>query len=1207
MNALARFFDSQFASAMTGALLHTLWQGLVIGLILYAALRTIPAAQSRRRYRLGIAALLAVVVCWLGTFSILRYEPQRPGIDVSRVGSPAAPAPAAPRPSTAPDHTRAAATEPVPERAPVEAKQPEPAVTSEAAVQKAARPAPPDERVDLHPWLMGAWLIGVVVMTGRLFSAMAGAAKLKRCAEDITDPALLELLAELCREMRIRRPVRLAACRALAHPGVVGFFTPLLLVPVSILSEVPAADLRVILAHELAHIRRMDYLVNFGQMVVEAVLFFNPAVWWISRQIRVEREACCDQAGVAAAGRPVQYAQVLCEHLARAAGLHRANRTAALAGFAGEEDMMADRVARIVRPGHKPRMRIGSIKLALCLLIAAGALLGLGKAADLTVEVAARILTPAERVERLQEIAKDYSAEGGTYTEEDKFTLAGTISTHDGAPLPKYPSVYIMAYGGRSSHSVHFDIREDGSFQHTVPARPNVFLGVEAEGYAPFYTEEYHPEPNEVIDDLRIVLTEGFVGRLQVIDPQDRPIAGAEVLKQYFYRTDGGWGSYGHSDTITTDAAGMAEFPFSIERPVKVNVRADGYQPADSVELTLRPGVIEAIQLEPGLRASGLVVDPATGEPIAGAVLRLAYKERPGHGWHYGTDSGKIEATSDAEGRFTLSTLAEQFTYSYVVEAEGYNRAPLVGVREGAHDLVVEMGPVREIRGRIVGDLSKLGTSYFSEFGEARPVIRYNSRFNHRSTEVEYQGMSENEAVAVEIAYGVGTFTIRNILGDQLTIQPQGTGKSVNVRIGEETIQEVTIDLDATSPVANRPTREVVLTFQPPPGYPAVEGKVKVWYMTDEVEQSDHRAWSGLEMEVVDGVGRVDFPADAYLRLADTQDIRGFWIEPDPWDRRPGNFVAAAEEPYRRTITAEPAGSIYGQILGADGELHKYAELKLLIVERSERYKDIQHFHPIASRMQFAYPGATSETGRFHTRSLALGGTYAVAAMDQQTWMVSEPIALTDDEPMREVTLQAGELKAVSGRVLLPDGSPAQGAEVTLDIGVRFSDEPEGRYSTNVTEPVLDGSGTFAFDRLNTQEPLRYKVNIKPPVGYQPHYEQVEPGRDYTIRLQRGYTLRGRLIDAETGWPIPDAQVSAEALTSIGDFQRVRSSDGVTDEDGRFVFTSLNDERYRLFVPGLDFDSLAAREVVGGQDDPVELRGTLQSWSGLKPRRPDGL
>ena len=82
-------------------------------------------------------------------------------------------------------------------------------------------------------------------------------------------------------------------------------------VPVSLLTELPPQAIRAILWHELAHIRRHDYLLNLIQMLVESVLFFNPAIWWVSRQIRIEREACCDALAVRRTGEPIVYSQAL--------------------------------------------------------------------------------------------------------------------------------------------------------------------------------------------------------------------------------------------------------------------------------------------------------------------------------------------------------------------------------------------------------------------------------------------------------------------------------------------------------------------------------------------------------------------------------------------------------------------------------------------------------------------------------------------------------------------------------------------------------------------------------------------------------------------------------------------------------------------------------------------------------------------------------
>ena len=105
--------------------------------------------------------------------------------------------------------------------------------------------------------------------------------------------------------------------------------------------------------HELAHIRRGDYLVNLCQLLAESLLFFNPAVWWISRQIRQEREACCDAMAIALAGEPLQYARRTLAQAARAA-------LAAAPAFGDRLNPsgLKDRVQRLLVPGYRPALRL---------------------------------------------------------------------------------------------------------------------------------------------------------------------------------------------------------------------------------------------------------------------------------------------------------------------------------------------------------------------------------------------------------------------------------------------------------------------------------------------------------------------------------------------------------------------------------------------------------------------------------------------------------------------------------------------------------------------------------------------------------------------------------------------------------------------------------------------------------------------------------
>jgi len=166
-------------------------------------------------------------------------------------------------------------------------------------------------------------------------------------------------------------------------------------------------------------------------MLVEAIFFFNPAVWWISRQIRLEREVCCDVAGIEATGRRVQYAQILFDQLCRNSQSAQSVTTAAITGFSdGNGSLSSERVRRIIDPRHKPQMRIGRAKLALLIGIAGVAIIGIWKTADVTVRVATKILTPQERVGKIAEIEKKYAPD---YDGPATIEISGKVSTFDGS------------------------------------------------------------------------------------------------------------------------------------------------------------------------------------------------------------------------------------------------------------------------------------------------------------------------------------------------------------------------------------------------------------------------------------------------------------------------------------------------------------------------------------------------------------------------------------------------------------------------------------------------------------------------------------------------------------------------------------------------------------------------------------------------------
>lgn len=221
------------------------------------------------------------------------------------------------------------------------------------------------------PWLVTLWLAGAVLLSLRLLGGWAWARRLTRVGMRAPSQALQATLERLRAVMRVSREVRLLESVMVQVPAVVGWLRPVLLVPVSAATGLTPQQLEVLLAHELAHIRRHDYGVNLLQCVVETLLFYHPAVWWVSRQVREEREDCCDDAAVAVCADPRAYASALLElETLRAGGLGLA--TAASGGSLLRRVRRLLNVGPLHSDGGRPWLA-GAIVVAVLVILAGGA------------------------------------------------------------------------------------------------------------------------------------------------------------------------------------------------------------------------------------------------------------------------------------------------------------------------------------------------------------------------------------------------------------------------------------------------------------------------------------------------------------------------------------------------------------------------------------------------------------------------------------------------------------------------------------------------------------------------------------------------------------------------------------------------------------------------------------------------------------------
>jgi TonB family protein len=282
-------------AAIGAALLHFLWQGAASGL-LYFLLRPL-CTSARARYRLGLCLMAVLAFCPVLTLVWLW--------------------PAADSAATAGDFGSIAAV--------------------------AVQGLPRWQLRAFMPWLVALWLCGVLVMAARSLWQWRNLQRLVRSAGS-AGAVWESRLARLCERFGIVRPVRLLSSARVLTPMLVGWIKPAILLPASLLSGFPPQQVELIIAHELGHIRRWDYLANLAQVVIETVLFYHPVVHWISRDVRNAREECCDDLVLqVASGNALAYARALAglEELRHDSGF----AAPALAAGGGE---LLTRIRRIV-------------------------------------------------------------------------------------------------------------------------------------------------------------------------------------------------------------------------------------------------------------------------------------------------------------------------------------------------------------------------------------------------------------------------------------------------------------------------------------------------------------------------------------------------------------------------------------------------------------------------------------------------------------------------------------------------------------------------------------------------------------------------------------------------------------------------------------------------------------------------------------------
>jgi beta-lactamase regulating signal transducer with metallopeptidase domain len=325
MNIVTDVLGSSLIERLGWVLLHSIWQVALIAAVFTIAIRAMAHLSANARYAVGCVALLLMIAVPLITFFLVTTPIHDESVvHVAATGSV---------PDDSHDSADAIVSNPIWEK-PESAIAPnrispmvgpsdnarmsemdyplaEDIKPAEAA-RPAAQPISFVQRTrSVLPLAVTCWLAGAIILMFRPALGLFATQRMRRVGVQPVSRSVLGLAERLGTQIGLKRSVQVVRSTVVSVPAAIGVLRPMILLPVSVVSGLTPDQLASVIAHELAHIRRHDFLVNAMQTVVEAFLFYHPLAWRVSRRVRQEREYCCDDEAVAACGNLTNYAQAL--------------------------------------------------------------------------------------------------------------------------------------------------------------------------------------------------------------------------------------------------------------------------------------------------------------------------------------------------------------------------------------------------------------------------------------------------------------------------------------------------------------------------------------------------------------------------------------------------------------------------------------------------------------------------------------------------------------------------------------------------------------------------------------------------------------------------------------------------------------------------------------------------------------------------------
>lgn len=1272
------------SAVVVEALLHSLWISSAIGLVVWVALRQLSVKHSNLRYGIALSGLLLTVV---GTFAAassvhrLRSQPvadqslseqsladqswtelpqsvgTQAGVSHGNSDSEAVLANYAVTSLPPSSHSNAIVSTPTPLNT-------GPANETAPARQGSSPSATAWPWQEISRWLLMIWIIGVALMVLRTLNALLGLRQLQRVSDVGDGVQLIELQAmahQLCERMQLRRLVTLVMNANTMHPAVLGFFKPVILIPPAMMTGIPPEHWQLILAHELAHIRRFDAIVNLMQMLIESALFFNPAVWWMSRQVRIEREACCDAVAAKVTGQSLEFARMLL-NVASGDWRHNANQPSsanerppamqpsmALAMSLADETQpgsVRDRVTRLADPDRKSAPRFTKAGLAVAFLALIGTAFALQRGTDFAVQKVADLMTPAERVETLARLQAEQSgvfvksgtADGAAATEEADssvnnseapkamFEVKIIVRTLDGEPVPKglrLTSTYHARRNSTSSYShsgsVTSGIDEGMPVYETSVKLPQCefVIGGSAPGYAAFAMAPRTIYEAADAAAIEITLTKGFDAKVVVQNEDGQPISGATLTGGALVKLDGA--STGtNSLREVVDADGAVQLNHCGEVLYALQVRAAGYQ-HESFEVHVQPDAPTVLTLKKARPTVLKIVDDETGEPVGGAVcveqLRQTRslrslnndqsmwstdpRDRPRKEW-------VVLSESDSAGMMSVDQMRDDMEYIVGIAAEGYGTFGISNLEAGMPEREVRLHKPITVSGKITGDLTQLRKDRSSP---DRFTLRYRNPLGGEETGTS--GFLSTTADAD------GRFVINDVVRGVVEFDLPGSDSRQRIAV-TDSMDDVELQIAVPQPtpqpdIANVPMRDVVLRLTGVNKTAAARGFLHVsWHGAEP-----GAIQPGKDVAFVDNQIKLSVPVGVPLRY-EAHGMVGYFVElkGQSVNIEPGSGALVID------IHAEPAGAVHGKLIGADGQpaASGFINVYPASVSWLESWK---------GDARLLNPSSQSGASKFF-RSLPFGGTYVVFGRMTNTdglqWAVSEPFTIDGAHPVKQLDLQLQAGTPVTIRLQGQDGSPITAADVEFTIRMKC-DGITGTSSFSLNAST-DSDGLAHFASAMPQEsvgPLTITGRVSVPyvpghIGLSAELSELSQ-RDgtYQLLLQPAVSASGILIDAATGRPVPNASIRIYPSNFAAAIFK-GNIHATSDAEGKFYFDTLEPIEYTGYVDGAAIKGTqitmlpgggyqlkppaaapASLSIVGGVGEPVTWQVELIPGRGLEP------